>query len=131
MLHFAVEIPQVKHVLLVGHYGCGGIVAAFDGLRLGVSTTGCSMCATPSKVTAPVWPRSNNAEAKPAARAELHVAEQVIHVVARTTVVQERVGAGATQHHSRRVYGIEDGLLRTLDIDLPGQMMSTVTQPVP
>ena len=50
---------------------------------------------------------------------ELHVAEQVVNV-ARTTVVQDAWLRGQTLTVHGCVYGIEDGLLRTLDIDLTG-----------
>lgn len=117
VLHFAVEILKVKHVLLVGHYGCGGIAAAFDGLRLGVSDNWLQHVRDTIEGHRASLAAIEQREAKLRRLCELHVAEQVIHV-ARTTVVQDAWARGQTLTIHGCVYGIEDGLLRTLDIDL-------------
>ena len=119
VLHFAVEILKVKHVLLVGHYGCGGIEAAYDGARLGLVDNWLQHVRDTVKAHGASLHAIKDRDAKLRRLCELHVAEQVVHV-ARTTVVQDAWLRGQTLTIHGCVYGIEDGLLRTLDIDLMG-----------
>ncbi|MCZ2136386.1 MAG: carbonate dehydratase [Burkholderiales bacterium] len=117
VLHFAVAILKVKHVLLVGHYGCGGIAAAIDGARLGISDNWLQHVRDTLERHRASVDALTDREARLYRLCELHVAEQVVHL-ARTTVVQDAWAGGQELTIHGCVYGIEDGLLRTLDIDL-------------
>ena len=119
VLHFAVEILKVKHVLLVGHYGCGGIAAAYDNLRLGLVDNWLQHVRDTVEAHRASLAAIEDRDAKLRRLCELHVAEQVVNV-ARTTVVQDAWQRGQALTVHGCVYGIEDGLLRTLDIDLTG-----------
>ena len=119
VLHFAVEILKVKQVLLVGHYGCSGVAAAFDGERLGVSDNWLQHVRDTMERHRPSIDALPDRDSKLRKLCELHVAEQVVNV-ARTTVVRDAWSRGQALAIHGCVYGLEDGLLRNLHIDLTG-----------
>lgn len=112
VLHYAIEVLRVEHVIVCGHYGCGGIAAALSHAELGLIDN---------------WLRhvkdvyaANAAELdalSPGRRSdrlcELNVLEQVSHLC-RTTIVQGawRRGQPLTVH--AWIYRLSDGLLREL-----------------
>jgi carbonic anhydrase len=117
VLHFAVEILKVKHVILCGHYGCSGVAAALDGSRLGISDNWLQHVRdTVEKHRASLDPLEDR-EAKLRKLGELHVAEQVVNI-ARTTVVRDAWARGQPLSLHGWIYGIEDGRLRSLGLEL-------------
>ncbi|HVF57696.1 MAG TPA: carbonate dehydratase [Pyrinomonadaceae bacterium] len=120
VLQFAVDVLKVEHVIVCGHYGCGGVQAAMRNLQLGlidnwlrhVQDVMHSHEALLSKI---------GDEAQRADRlCELNVVEQVLNV-SRTTIVQNAWGRGQELAVHGWIYGIEDGLLRDLDICVTNQ----------
>jgi carbonic anhydrase len=115
VLQFAVDVIQVKHVIVVGHYGCGGIAAAVDGKRRGLV----DHWLHPIRE---VFADNRQAlEAIPDQRdrlnrlCELNVARQVQNV-ASDVFVQDAWARGQDLHVHGWVYSLSNGLVTDLNV---------------
>ncbi len=114
VLQYAVDVLRVRHVIVCGHYGCGGVAAALHGSRHGLIDNWL-------RHVEDVWEKhAEELAALPEERrvdrlCELNVVEQVTNV-SQTTIVEDAWARdqGLTVHGL--VYGLEDGLLRDLDV---------------
>ena len=117
VLQFAVDVLNVSHVIVCGHYGCGGVKAAMDNLQLGLIDN---------------WLRhvqdvmhNHNEELDTIVDdgrrldrlCELNVSDQVLNV-SKTTIVQNAWNRGQELSIHGWIYGISDGLLRNLNISI-------------
>ncbi|MBL8843162.1 MAG: carbonate dehydratase [Planctomycetes bacterium] len=114
VLQYAVDILKVKHVIVCGHYGCGGVRAALEGRPLGLVDHWLRHVQDlyhhhASEVDALAG------EARVDRMCELNVVEQVGRL-ARATVVQETWRRGEPLHLHGWIYGLSDGLLRDLGV---------------
>ena len=123
VLQFAIDVLQVKHVIVCGHYGCGGIRAAMSLQPLGLIDNWLRHIRDVH-----LWNRDELAAiADPDARAdrlaELNVAAQVENVCT-TTIVQDAWRRGQTVTVHGWIYSLADGLLRDLGlvIESPDQI---------
>ena len=116
VLQFAVDVLRVEHVIVVGHYGCGGIRAAWQGKPLGLIDNWLRHVQDVAERHRP-YLRSLPDEAQVVDRlCELNVIEQVAHV-ARTTIVQDAWQRGQPLTLHGWIYGIADGLVKDLGIE--------------
>lgn len=118
-VQFAVERLKVEHIMVVGHYGCSGVQAALEGVRIGLADN---------------WLRhiqdvrdrhralldTITEHARHDALVELNAIEQVVNV-AQSTVVQDAWGRGQPLTLHGWVYGVHDGLLKDLQITVDSQ----------
>ncbi len=116
VLQFAVDVLRVRHVMVVGHYGCGGVRAALEDSAHGLIDN---------------WLRhvqdvrlkhrdaldAVSEEERPNRLCELNVAEQVVNV-ARTTVIRDAWARGQDVSVHGWVYSLADGLVRDLGVTL-------------
>ncbi len=117
-LQFAVDVLRVEHILVVGHYGCGGVKAVLEGARVGLGDNWLGHVGDVMERHAGLL------EALPAARrwdrlCELNAVEQA-HNVCRTTVLQDAWARGQRVAVHACVYGLQDGLLRDLGLGVRG-----------
>ena len=112
VIHYAVEILKVKHIIVCGHYGCGGIRAALETQPQPIDNWLSPIRALYQKNAADLLGLAT-LEERLHRLCELNVIEQVKHV-ASTTIIQEawRKGQKITIHGW--IYAIADGLLRDL-----------------
>ena len=113
VMQFAVDILKVKHVIVVGHYGCSGVNAALRRQRVGLADNWLRHIQDVHEKHI----RSVAAERSDAAAlnrlCELNVIEQV-HNVCQTTIARDAWERGQELHVHGWIYGIADGLARDL-----------------
>ena len=119
VVQYAVDVLRVKHILVTGHYGCGGVRAAMQDAQFGLIDG---------------WLRSirdlyyehrdhiaqfPTDEARVDRLCELNVIQQVANV-SHTTIVQNAWHRGQSLSVHGCIYGIKDGLWKDLNVTVSG-----------
>ncbi|OGB30423.1 MAG: carbonic anhydrase [Burkholderiales bacterium RIFCSPLOWO2_12_FULL_61_40] len=117
-IQFAVERLKVQHVMVVGHYGCSGVQAALEGARIGLADNWLRHIQDVRdrhRHLLELLPEHGRANAL----CELNVIEQVVNV-AQSTVLQDAWGRGQDVTLHGWVYGLHDGLVQDLHMNVKG-----------
>jgi carbonic anhydrase len=114
VIQFAVDVLHVRHILVVGHYGCGGVAAAMFQRRLGLIDNWLRHVQDVRSKHAALLDRCAEPE-RIDRLCELNVIEQVANVCG-TTIVQEAWNRGAELTVHGWVYRLADGLIRDLQV---------------
>lgn len=124
VIQFAVDILKVEHILLVGHYGCGGVHAALTGARLGLADNWLRHVGDVAQKHAALLGQVETESMRHARLCELNVIEQVFNVC-QTTVVEDAWARGQKLSVHGWVYSLFDGRVRELgmDVDATGRLM--------
>jgi carbonic anhydrase len=118
VMQFGVDVIRVRHILVVGHYGCAGVIAALGSRRLGLVDNWLRHIQDIRLKHAPLLetlPEERRADRL----CELNVIEQVVNVC-QTTIVQDswERNQGLTVHGL--IYTLETGLIRDLQMTASG-----------
>jgi len=117
VLQYAVDVLKIQHVIVCGHYGCGGVRAALENKKFGLIDNWLRHVQDVThKHAAHLSCVASDAE-RVDRLCELNVVEQVINA-AQTTVVQAAWERGQPVSIHGWVYGLTDGLVRYLGISL-------------
>jgi carbonic anhydrase len=120
VLQFAVDVLAVNHVIVCGHYGCGGVKAAMDNLQLGLIDNWLRHVQDVMRSREELLSVITDEGLRLDKLCELNVIEQVLNV-SRTTIVQNAWSRGQELAVHGWIYGIGDGLLRDLNICVTNQ----------
>ena len=118
VLQYAVDVLRVRHVIVCGHLGCGGVVAALEGTRHGLIDNWLRHVVDVGEKHADELERLRPEE-RVDRLCELNVVEQVSHVC-QTTIVEDAWARGQQLTVHGLVYGLQDGLLRDLGVSVDG-----------
>lgn len=114
-IQYAVEVLRVEHIIICGHYGCGGVLAALQEKNLGLIDNWLRHVQdVRSKYRNLIDSLQTEAEQHDKL-CELNVIEQVNNV-SQTTVVRDAWSRGQTLAVHGWIYDISDGLLRNLEV---------------
>ncbi|MCD9032900.1 carbonate dehydratase [Luteimonas sp. Y-2-2-4F] len=123
VIQFAVDILKVEHILLVGHYGCGGVHAAMTGTRVGLADNWLRHVSDLAHKHADLLGSIEDETLRHARMCELNAIEQALNVC-QTTVVRDAWARGQKLAVHGWVYALGDGRVRELSMDVtaPGQI---------
>ncbi len=117
-IQYAVDQLHIEHLMVVGHYGCGGVLAALEGTRVGLADNWIRHVQDVRDrhrdliaATAPEWRHD--------VLCELNAIEQVVNI-AQTTVMLDAWGRGEKVTLHGWCYGLKDGLINNLHMTIDG-----------
>ena len=119
VLQYAVDVLEVKHVMVVGHYGCGGIIAAYENADNGLIDNWLRNIKDVQHRHRKKIEAIEDKEARLELLCELNVKTQVAHVC-HTTIAQNAWQRGQPLAVHGWVYSLKDGLLKDLDCTVDG-----------
>jgi carbonic anhydrase len=113
VVQYAVDVLKVEHIIVCGHYGCGGVAAALDNRRLGLIDNWLRHVQDIHKKYGPRFEGLDSREKSVDRLCELNVIEQALNVC-QTTVVQDAWARGHQVTVHGWIYRLQDGELRDL-----------------
>lgn len=117
VLDYAVNVLKVKHVIVCGHYGCGGVQAAMTNRHFGLIDNWIRHIKDTYRFHQAELSLIKDEKARFDRFVELNVKEQVLDL-AKTSIVQSAWEQGQDLHIHGWVYDIKDGLINDLDVTL-------------
>jgi carbonic anhydrase len=114
VLEFAVESLEIKHIIVCGHYGCGGIRAAMDGHRHGIIDHWLQPIRDTADENHDRLAKIIDPETRLNQLCELSITAQV-NGLSRTPIIQSAWKRGRDLSIHGWIYGLNDGLIRDLE----------------
>ncbi len=119
VMQYAVEVLRVEHIIVCGHYGCGGVLAALRGDKFGLIDNWLRHVQDVRNKSRSQLDAEPNESRRHDRLCELNVLEQVVNVC-QTTVVRDAWERGQSLTVHGWIYGLRDGLLRDLGMCVSG-----------
>lgn len=119
VLQFAVEVLKVEHVIVVGHYGCGGVQAVVEQRSVGLADNWLRHVEDVADKHSDRLAELSDDVERGQRLVELNVVEQVANVC-RTTILRRAWHRGQKIEVHGLVYGLQDGLLRRVGSSMDG-----------
>ena len=113
VMQFAVDLLKVRHIMVVGHYGCSGVKAAMNDVRVGIADNWLRHVQDARNKHQAWLDKLTDETQRHNALCELNVLEQVLNVC-QTTVVRDAWQRGQDVVVHGWVYGLHNGLLQDL-----------------
>jgi carbonic anhydrase len=120
VMQYAVDVLRVKHIMVVGHYGCGGVRAALQNVEYGLIDNWLRNIKDVYFANTDKFAGIESEDERVDLLCELNVMHQVSNVC-RTTLVQNAWKRGQELTVHGWIYSIKDGLLRDLDTNCSSQ----------
>lgn len=116
-VQFAIDVLKVRHILVVGHYGCSGVHAAMTGRRVGLADNWLRHVGDVGDKHRALLAQVPSEELRHARLCELNAIEQVVNLC-HSTVVQDAWARGQSLKLHAWCYSLYDGRVRQLGMDV-------------
>ncbi|MFY9310288.1 MAG: carbonate dehydratase [Bacteroidia bacterium] len=120
VLSYAVEVLKVKHIIVCGHYECGGVIAAMGHKQFGLIDNWLRHIKDVYKLYATELESIADEKLRARRFVELNVTEQV-YDLCKTTIVQNAWKNGQPLAVHGWVYGVDDGIIKDLEVSFTSE----------